>query len=30
LKAAGVDAIFTPGTTTTTTIDFIKNNVKRK
>jgi len=30
LKEAGVDAIFTPGTTTTTTIDFIKNNVKRK
>jgi methylmalonyl-CoA mutase, C-terminal domain len=30
LKASGVDAIFTPGTTTTTTIDFIKNNVKRK
>jgi methylmalonyl-CoA mutase, C-terminal domain len=30
LKAAGVDAIFTPGTTTTTTIDYIKNNVKRK
>lgn len=29
LKAAGVDAIFTPGTTTTTTIDYIKNNVKR-
>jgi len=30
LKEAGIDAIFTPGTTTTTTIDFIKNNVKRK
>lgn len=30
LKAAGVDEIFTPGTTTTTTIDYIKNNVKRK
>nr|WP_312578773.1 cobalamin B12-binding domain-containing protein [Sedimentibacter sp.] len=30
LKAAGVDAIFTPGTTTSTTIDYIKNNVKRK
>jgi methylmalonyl-CoA mutase C-terminal domain/subunit len=30
LKEAGVDAIFTPGTTTTTTIDYIKNNVKRK
>jgi len=30
LKAAGVDEVFTPGTATTTTIDFIKNNVKRK
>jgi methylmalonyl-CoA mutase, C-terminal domain len=30
LKASGVDAIFTPGTTTTTTIEYIKNNVKRK
>lgn len=30
LKAAGIDEVFTPGTATTTTIDFIKNNVKRK
>lgn len=30
LKAAGVDEVFTPGTATTSTIDFIKNNVKRK
>ncbi len=30
LKAAGVDEVFTPGTATTTTIDFIKNNIKRK
>jgi methylmalonyl-CoA mutase C-terminal domain/subunit len=30
LKAAGVDEIFTPGTATTTTIDFIRNNVRRK
>lgn len=30
LKAAGIDAIFTPGTATTTTIDFIKNNLKRE
>jgi methylmalonyl-CoA mutase C-terminal domain/subunit len=30
LKAAGIDEVFTPGTTTTTSIDFIKNNVKRK
>ena len=30
LKAAGVDEVFTPGTATTTTIDYIKNNVKRK
>lgn len=29
LKAAGVDAIFTPGTTTTETIEFIKNNVRK-
>lgn len=29
LKAAGIDEVFTPGTATTTTIDFIKNNVKR-
>ncbi len=30
LKAAGIDEVFTPGTATTTTIDYIKNNVKRK
>lgn len=30
LKEAGIDAVFTPGTATTTTIDFIKNNVKRQ
>lgn len=30
LKAAGIDEVFTPGTATTTTIDFIRNNVKRK
>ena len=29
LKEAGFDMIFTPGTTTTETIEFIKNNVKR-
>lgn len=29
LKEAGFDQIFTPGTTTATTIEFIKNNVKR-
>lgn len=29
LKEAGIDEIFTPGTTTTTTIEFIRNNVKR-
>lgn len=29
LKAAGIDAIFTPGTTTTETIEFIKNNVRK-
>ncbi len=29
LKAAGVHEVFTPGTATTTTIDFIKANVKR-
>lgn len=29
LKTAGIDEVFTPGTATTTTIDFIKNNVKR-
>lgn len=27
---AGIAAIFTPGTTTTSTIDFIKQNIKRK
>jgi methylmalonyl-CoA mutase C-terminal domain/subunit len=30
LKAAGIAEIFTPGTTTTKTIEFIKNNLKRK
>jgi methylmalonyl-CoA mutase C-terminal domain/subunit len=30
LKAAGIDEVFTPGTATTTSIDFIRNNVKRK
>ncbi len=30
LKTAGIDEVFTPGTATTTTIDYIKNNVKRK
>ncbi len=30
LKAAGIAAIFTPGTPTTQTIDFIKENIKRK
>lgn len=29
LKASGISAIFTPGTTTTQMIDFIKNNLKR-
>lgn len=29
LKAAGIAEVFTPGTTTTTTIDFIKENVKK-
>ena len=29
LKDAGIAAIFTPGTPTTETIDFIKNNLKR-
>lgn len=29
LKAAGIAEVFTPGTTTTETIEFIKNNVKR-
>lgn len=30
LKAVGIAEIFTPGTTTTKTIEFIKNNLKRK
>ena len=30
LKAAGIAAVFTPGTPTSDTIDFIKNNLKRK
>jgi len=30
LKSAGIAAIFTPGTPTTETIEFIKNNLKRK
>ena len=30
LKEAGIEEIFTPGTPTTVTIDFIKNNIKRK
>jgi methylmalonyl-CoA mutase, C-terminal domain len=30
LKAAGIAEVFTPGTPTTATIDFIKNNLKRK
>lgn len=30
LKAQGIAEVFTPGTTTTETIEFIKNNVKRK
>lgn len=29
LKEAGIAEIFTPGTPTTTTIEFIKNNLKR-
>lgn len=29
LKEKGIAEVFTPGTTTTTTIDFIKNNLKR-
>jgi len=29
LKAAGIAEIFTPGTTTSATIEFIKNNLKR-
>ena len=30
LKSAGIAAVFTPGTQTSETIDFIKNNLKRK
>jgi methylmalonyl-CoA mutase C-terminal domain/subunit len=30
LKAAGIAGVFTPGTPTTATIEFIKNNLKRK
>ncbi len=30
LKAAGIAEVFTPGTPTTATIEFIKNNLKRK
>ena len=30
LKAAGIAAVFTPGTPTSDTIEFIKNNLKRK
>lgn len=30
LKQAGISAIFTPGTPTTTAIEFIKSNIKRK
>ncbi len=30
LKAAGIAEVFTPGTPTSATIDFIKNNLKRK
>ncbi|MBN1518769.1 MAG: cobalamin B12-binding domain-containing protein [Spirochaetales bacterium] len=29
LKAAGIAGVFTPGTPTSATIDFIKNNLKR-
>lgn len=29
LKAAGIAAVFTPGTTTQTTVEFIRNNLKR-
>ncbi|MGO1368153.1 MAG: cobalamin B12-binding domain-containing protein [Senegalia sp. (in: firmicutes)] len=29
LKEAGIAEVFTPGTPTTTTIDFIRNNLKR-
>ena len=30
LKKAGISAVFTPGTPTSETIEFIKNNLKRK
>jgi methylmalonyl-CoA mutase C-terminal domain/subunit len=30
LKAAGIAEVFTPGTPTTTTIEFIRSNLKRK
>jgi methylmalonyl-CoA mutase C-terminal domain/subunit len=30
LIEAGIAGIFTPGTPTSVTIDFIKNNIKRK
>ena len=30
LLAAGIAGVFTPGTTTATTIEFIKNNLKKK
>ena len=30
LKEKGIQAIFTPGTTTTETIEFIRNNLKRE
>jgi len=30
LKAAGLAAVFTPGTTTTEAIQFVKANIKRK
>ena len=30
LKNAGIAAVFTPGTSTSETIDFIKNNLKRQ
>ncbi|QSX05511.1 cobalamin B12-binding domain-containing protein [Sedimentibacter sp. zth1] len=30
LKSAGVDEVFTPGTATTTTIDYINTHIKRK
>jgi methylmalonyl-CoA mutase C-terminal domain/subunit len=30
LKAVGIAEVFTPGTPTTATIEFIRNNLKRK